>query len=134
MPPIRIILVDDSPEFLQAAGNFLDSDPCVQVVGRFQRAEEALEQAPKLTPDLVLMDLALPGLNGLEATRRLKQASNPPQVIILTMYDLDVYRSAAPEVQADGFVTKSEFGTCLMPLIRKLFNIEEPAGVQDFTC
>jgi DNA-binding NarL/FixJ family response regulator len=129
MTQIRILLVDDSPDFLQAAAHFLGSDPCLQIIGRAQAAEDALELLPALEPDLVLMDLALPGMNGLEATRRLKELASPPVVILLTMHNLEEYRLAAPQARADGFVTKSEFGVDLLPLIHRLFNLPDSTEV-----
>jgi DNA-binding NarL/FixJ family response regulator len=126
MTQVRVLMVDDSPEFLQAASHFLEADPCIQVIGSFNGAEEALEHLPGLEPDLVLMDLAMPGMNGLEAVRLLKSQELPPRVIILTMYDVDEFRSAAPQIHADGFVTKSEFGAALLPLIRCLFDLPDP--------
>jgi DNA-binding NarL/FixJ family response regulator len=126
MTQIKVLLVDDSREFLQAAAQFLSSDPCIEVVGRVESAEDALREATRLEPDLVLVDLAMPGMNGLEATRHLKERKDPPRVIILTMYDLDEYRSAAPAVQADGFVTKSEFGIRLLPMIHTIFRLPKP--------
>jgi DNA-binding NarL/FixJ family response regulator len=136
MTQVRVLMVDDSPDFLQAASKFLESDPCIQVIGTFHGAEEALAQLPCLEPDLVLIDLAMPGMNGLEATRHLKEQLVPPRVIILTMYDLEEYRSAAPQVQADGFVTKSEFGAALLPLIRSIFDIPDPLerAEKDISC
>lgn len=126
MTQVRVMMVDDSQEFLQAAAHFLSADPCIEVIARFQGAEEALASLPCLEPDLVLMDLAMPGMNGIEATRLLKEQDSPPLVIILTMYEVDAYISAAPPIAADGFVTKSELGEDLLPLIRSLFHLAEP--------
>lgn len=131
MTQIRVLLVDDSAEFLQAAAHFLNSDPCIRVIGSFQAAEEALKFLPNLEPDLVLMDLAMPGMNGLEATRLLKEQEAPPVVILLTMYDLEEYRSAAPQARADGFVTKSDFGVDLLPLIHTIFDIPDSSEVKE---
>jgi DNA-binding NarL/FixJ family response regulator len=67
------------------------------------------------------MDLAMPEMNGLEATRQIKALSNPPQIILVAMYDNPEYRSASKAVHADGFIPKSEFGEQLFPLIQLLF-------------
>jgi DNA-binding NarL/FixJ family response regulator len=122
MSPIRVLLVDDSHEFLQAAAHFLSSDPRIEVIGQFQAAEDAIHQVDRLHPDLVLMDLAMPEMNGLEATRLIKEHERPPRVIILTMYDDGEYHNATEAVKADGFVTKSEFGAVLIPLILSMFS------------
>ena len=118
--PMRVILVDDNPEFLKAATDFLSADPQVEIVGQAASGNEAVEQVAGLRPNLVIMDLAMPGMNGLEATRRIKAQLNAPYVIILTLYDNPQYRDEAERVQADGFVPKSDFGTHLLPLIHTL--------------
>src|SRR5207244_5806865 len=101
--------------------NFLAGEPEVEVVGRASSGRGALEQVPLLKPDLVLMDLTMPGMNGLEATRRLKARPDGPRVILLTLHDNPEYRAAAAAVQADGFVSKSDLGLHLLPLIHNLF-------------
>ena len=122
MTPIRIVLVDDNPEFLHAASNFLATDPQLKIVGQARSGREALDQAVALQPHLVVMDLAMPGTNGLEATRQIKTQSDPPYVIILTLYDNPQYQAEAKRVEADGFVAKSDLGTRLLPLIHRLCN------------
>ena len=121
MSYVRILLVDDSIAFLESATRFLSVDARLEIVGRAFSGGEALEQVSRLYPDLVLMDLAMPGMNGLEATHLVKAQPNAPHVVILTLNDSSEYRAAALNVGADGFVTKSEFGTALLPLIQSLF-------------
>lgn len=121
MPPIRILLVDDSPEFLESAAGYLAAQPDLRVIGRALSGQAALEQAAARRPDLVLMDIAMPGMNGLEAARQIKTWPAPPRIIILTLHDNPEYRSAASAVRADGFVAKSDFGVQLLPVIRALF-------------
>jgi DNA-binding NarL/FixJ family response regulator len=118
---IRTLLIDDSPEFLEAAQRFLASDQKIEVVGALTTGKDAVEKVTLLQPDLVLIDLAMPGTNGLEATRGIKEIPNPPQVIILTLYDNYEYQIASEAVHADGFISKSEFGSKLLPLIQLLF-------------
>lgn len=130
---IRTMLVDDSPEFLEAAQRFLASDPQVDILGSARSGKEAVKLVSQLNPDLVLMDLAMPGMNGLTATRQIKSLPNPPQVIILTMHDNHEYRSASDAVHADGFISKSQFGVDLLPLIHHLFEellVAEPQSSQ----
>jgi DNA-binding NarL/FixJ family response regulator len=121
---MRILLVDDSPEFLEAVAHFLATEPEIEVVGRASSGRSALEQVSRLQPDLVLMDLAMPEMNGLEATRRIKSQPDTPCVVILTLHDNFEYRAQAAAVHADGFVPKSELGTQLLPLIHGLCNNE----------
>ena len=121
MTLVRTLLVDDSPEFLGAAARFLATDPEIEIVGYALSARKAIEEVARLQPDLVLMDVAMPEMNGFVATRQLKERPNPPRVIVLTLYDNDEYRAQAQSAGADGFVAKSEFGTQLLPLIHTLY-------------
>lgn len=117
----RILLVDDNLGFLESAGHFLALDRQIEIVGRAPSGQEALRQVAQLKPDLVLMDLAMPEMDGLEATRQIKKLPDAPRVIILTLHDNAEYRAAAKAAQADGFIAKSEFGTQLLPLIHAMF-------------
>ncbi len=128
-PPVRILLVDDNSEFLESAVSFLSADTGLKVVGRATSGQEALKRVKELEPDLVLMDLSMPGMDGIEATRCLKAEHNGAlRVVILTLEDDSEYRSAATSAQADGLIKKSEFGTELLPLIEMLF---APVGSVD---
>lgn len=119
--PIRTLLVDDSPEYLRALSRFLASDPEIEIVGQAPSAHDALEKMDRFQVDLVLMDLAMPGTNGLEATRWIKARENAPRVLILTLHDSNEHRAAAQEVCADGFVSKLDSDAKLVSLIHTLF-------------
>jgi len=118
---IRALLVDDNPEFLDFAARYLTGDEGIDVVGAALSGAAALTLAEKLRPDLTLVDLAMPGMNGLEVAARLKKLPSPPRVVILTMYNNREYIEAAQEVGADGFVTKAELDVRLLDLIHALF-------------
>ena len=120
LPALRILLVDDSPLFLEAAGQALATDPRLEVVGSALSGQEGVELAAQQRPDLVLVDVAMPGMNGMETTRLLKAQPNPPQVVVLTSYDQHHYRVAAQAVGADNFICKSDFDTQLRPLLEIL--------------
>lgn len=75
----------------------------------------------QLHPDLVLMDLSMPGMSGIEATRRIKSQPGSPRVVILTMHDDAASREAVAVAQADGFIGKSEFVAEIFSLIQRLF-------------
>ena len=124
MSTIRALLVDDYADFIESASQFLSTVPQIQVVGCAHSGSEALQAVDRLRPDLVLMDLAMPGMSGLEATRRIKAQAGAPRVVILTLYNNHGYRAAARSAGADGFVSKSEFGENLLPLICDLFGIQ----------
>ena len=122
---MRVLLVDDNPEFLKAAERILSLSPHLEVVGCASSGEEAVDQTKALRPELVLMDWSLPGMNGLEATRRIKAQPNPPRVLILSLQDYPEYRLAAKEAGAEGFISKSEFGQKIPSLIDYLIAQED---------
>jgi|SRR5581483_3980839 len=117
---MRVLLVDDSPQFAAAAARFLSAVEKLEIVGQARSGREALEQVASLHPDVVLMDMVMPEMDGLEATRRIKRTDSPPQIIILTLHDGSEYRQQARLAGADGFVSKTDFGTALLPLIQRL--------------
>ena len=127
MRPIRVLLVDDSPEFLRSAADFLSLHPRVQVVGCAQSGSEGVGLAHQLSPDLVLMDLVMPGMNGLQATREIK-AQPVPRVVIVTLHDNAEYRRAASAAGADGFVSKEQFGDTVLAVIDALFPVGSRAA------
>jgi len=120
LTPLRILLVDDSLQFLEVAARTLATVPAIEIVGRAFSGRDALEQVTQLQPDLVLMDVAMPNMNGLEATRHIKAQVDAPQVVILTLHDSPEYRAAAEAVGADHFVSKAEFNAQVLPLIHTL--------------
>lgn len=117
---IRALLVDDSPIVLNSIVQLLTVDHQIEVIGKAESGEVAIDQVQQLGPDLVVMDLAMPGMNGLEATRRLKRFPKPPKVILLTLYNNAEYSMAARLAGADGFITKSEAGGTLLSLIHEI--------------
>lgn len=118
---LRLLLVDDNHEFVEQATQWLSVHPWIEIVGRAYSGQEALDQVTGLQPDLVLMDVAMAGLNGLETTRRIKQQLNAPRIVLLTMHDIPAYREEAQAADADGFVPKSELHTELLRAIDKVF-------------
>ncbi len=124
---IRTLLMDDHATFLDELVHLLEEDREMDVVGRAASGEDAVEQAIALRPDLVLMDLAMPGMGGLEATRRLKAEHDAPRVIMLSLHEHPMYRTAARDAGVNGFVSKSKLGTALLPMIHSLFH----AAIED---
>ena len=123
MSKIRVLLVDDSPEFLKLATQFLATVQEIDPVGVALTGQDALVLAVGLQPDLILMDLVMPEMNGLDATRQIKAMPDPPIVIVLTGHDTSEYRSAAATAGADGFVYKPELFTELPSLVRRLTTV-----------
>jgi PAS domain S-box-containing protein len=120
MKAIRILVVDDSPDFLESASRFLADRPGLKVVGRARSGPEGIQQVDQLRPDVVIMDLAMPGMNGIEATRWIKARPSPPGVLIVSMHDGAEFRRAAEEVGADGYLSKLEFAASIGEAIARL--------------
>ena len=118
---IRTLIVDDSAVALETLGSFLEMQTCFAVVGVAHNGEQAVSLAEALCPELVLMDLQMPKMNGLEATKRLKAQRDAPRIIIVTATDSALLRAAASAVGADGFVSKPDLFEQLPPLLRTLF-------------
>ena len=123
MTHIRTLVVDDNITFLTSVTQLIASYPEFQVVGEAPSATEALRQIALLHPDLVLIDMVMPGMSGLEATRLIKAELDAPRVIICTLYANKHYEAAAAEVGADGFLPKSALSKQLLPLVQALFGL-----------
>lgn len=120
MKPTSVLLVDDNPAFLRIATRFLQEHDDVVVVGTASGGEEALALAQDLQPDTVVMDLAMPGLSGLETIPRLRALLPQVGIIALTALDITSYRQAALEAGANEFVPKTSLNTDLRPAIRRV--------------
>jgi DNA-binding NarL/FixJ family response regulator len=127
--PWRAVVVDDHPKLLTIATRLLASIPGIEVIGEATSGLGALEAVDRLRPDLVLMDLAMPGMDGLEATRRIVARPGAPAIIIMTIHDLLPYRDAALAAGASRFVAKADLAEKLSPAIRSL--PPDPGSVGD---
>jgi DNA-binding NarL/FixJ family response regulator len=110
MDVVQVLLVDDQPAYLRAMSSVVEETPGFAVVGEVSSGEECLVLAAQLVPDLVLMDVNLPGIDGVEATRRLRAVEFPPVVLLLSTYDDDAGVQFITESGAAAYVTKSAFG------------------------
>jgi DNA-binding NarL/FixJ family response regulator len=105
---VRVLLVDDQEAFLRAMVSVVAETPGFEAVGEATTGEDAVSLARALMPDLVLMDVNLPGIDGIAATRSLMTGSRPPVVILLSTYDADAGAGFVAESGAFAYVTKSE--------------------------
>ena len=110
MTVVSVLIVDDQAPFLRAMSAVIEETMGFEVVGEASSGEEAIVTAGALLPDLVLMDVNLPGIDGLEATRRLRARSSRPVVLLLSTYDEDAGARFIAECGAAAYVTKSAFG------------------------
>jgi CheY-like chemotaxis protein len=108
MPDLRVLVVDDQETFRRAMSAVVDETEGFVVVGSAGSGEESLAMATELLPDLVLMDVNLPGIDGIEATRRLRAGAEPPVVILLSTYDEDQFDLAG--CGAASYIAKAVFG------------------------
>jgi DNA-binding NarL/FixJ family response regulator len=104
---VRVLIVDDQSLVRAGFRMILESEPDVEVVGEAADGAEAIAAAEELAPDVILMDVRMPNVDGLEATRRLLEGKDEgPRVLILTTFDLDEYVYEALKVGASGFLLK----------------------------
>ncbi len=115
---IRVLLVDDQPLLRTGFRLILQSEPDVEVVGEAGDGEVALSQVRALRPDVVLMDIRMPRMDGVEATRRLAELDDPPRVLVLTTYDLDEYVVDSLRAGASGFLLKDVPAEDLVDAVR----------------
>ncbi len=108
--PVRVLIVDDQEPFRLAARMVVDVTEGFDVVGEAETGEDAVTMAADLAPDLVLMDVNLPGIDGLEATRRILAAEGAPVVLLLSTYEEEEYAPRAAECGAAAYIPKAVFG------------------------
>ncbi len=119
--PIRTVLADDSPTVLKTLSLLLERENGFQIVGTATDGYHAIRRVIELEPDLVLMDVRLQGINGLDAARHIKARPQAPTVIMVTNDDTPACRAAASTAGADDFVGKQRMLTQLPAALRTLF-------------
>ncbi|MBM4466803.1 MAG: response regulator transcription factor [Chloroflexi bacterium] len=122
--PIRVMLVDDSEAFLRAAVEFLEQHEGLSVVATARSGREALDQALRLRPDVILLELEMANLTGFELLPQLRAMLPKAGIIILTLYDFRGYRQVALANGADEFIPKDELVTDLVPAIKRIAQIK----------
>lgn len=121
MNTLRILLVDDHAPFRRFLAEFLRVYPGIEIVGEAENGLDAVRQAERLSPDLVFMDLTMPGMNGLDATRRIKENRPGTRVVVLSSHTGEVYRRAADDSHADGYIEKRSMKAGLSTLLSAEF-------------
>src|SRR5215472_10802804 len=114
---IRILLADDHTILRAGLKMMLNAQPDMEVVGEAQDGRQAVEETQKLQPDIVLMDITMPDVNGIEATRQIKRLTPDIKILILTMHEHDEYVFQALQVGASGYMLKEAADTELITAI-----------------
>ena len=115
--PIRVLIADDHLLFTEALEAILSGDDRIEVVGRARDGGEAVELTRKLEPDLVLMDVSMPALDGIEATREIRAAGSDAAIFMLTGSNSRADVDSAREAGASGYVTKDRIASELVEAI-----------------
>lgn len=117
--PVSVLIVDDHEVVRRGIRAFLDTVSDIHVIGEADSGEDAVKMVEQCTPDVVLMDLILPGMDGLEATRRIKKRRPQAQVVVLTSYDQDEFIFPALQAGATSYALKDMKMDNLADAIRK---------------
>jgi two-component system nitrate/nitrite response regulator NarL len=121
----RLLIVDDHEIFRRGLRALLEPISDWQICGEAVDGLDAVEQCKSLKPDIVVLDVSMPRLNGLEAARLIIKEKPEPQIVIITQHDSPQIRSAAEEAGARAFVTKSAVGSDLVSAIKDLIRNSE---------
>jgi DNA-binding NarL/FixJ family response regulator len=117
-PPIRVLMVDDHPLMREGVAAVLEGQSDMTVAGEASNGSEAVERYRALRPDVTLMDLQMPGMNGIDAIRAIRREFPEARIIVLTTYDGDILASRALKAGAAGYLLKSMLRRDLVDTIR----------------
>ncbi len=115
---IRVVVADDQGMVRSGFSTLLNAQPDIEVIGEAVNGQDAVASAVELRPDVILMDVRMPVLDGLQATRRITQMDDPPRILILTTFDLDDYVFEALRAGASGFLLKDASARELAEAVR----------------
>ena len=121
MSKIRVFLADDHQLFREGIRSLLGHAQDIDVVGEAGDGQDAVAKVKTLLPDVVLMDISMPGMNGLEATAQIREAAPSVKVLILTVHETNQYVSQMLQVGAAGYVVKSVSSTDLVSAVRAVY-------------
>ena len=122
---IRALLADDQERARSASRQLIATENDMEVVGEAKNGQEAVDQALSLSPDVLIMDISMPVLNGLQATRKLSEMDGNSKILIVSIHDDHRYVARAMELGASGYICKCELSEHLADGIRALARGEE---------
>jgi DNA-binding NarL/FixJ family response regulator len=114
---VRVLIADDHRLFAEALRAILDADPRIEVIGLAESGQDAVRQAAELEPDLILMDISMPGLDGVQATRQIRKRRPTAKILIVSGSDARQDFDAARTAGAAGYVTKDRIAAELIDTI-----------------
>ncbi len=117
---LRVLIADDHPLFRHGLSALVNACPDFRIIGEATTGDEAITQAAKLQPDVILMDIQMPGINGIEATRRILQTLPNIRILIVTMFEDDASVFTAMKAGARGYVLKDAQKDALLSAIRSV--------------
>jgi len=118
--PVRVLIADDEPLFIETVEALLAGDPRFEVVGTATNGQDAVDLAKALAPDVTLMDISMPVLDGIEATRRIREQQPNACVLVLTGSSISADIDRARQAGVAAFLTKDRLGTQLVDAILQL--------------
>ena len=116
----QIIIVDDHPMMRKGLASSIEAEPGYEIVGQFERAEEVLNQIDTLEPDLMIVDVSLPGMNGIELVKNLIFQYPDLKILVVSRHEESLYAERALRAGAKGYVMKFESSDILMKAVRKV--------------
>ncbi|MFT3945976.1 MAG: response regulator transcription factor [Agriterribacter sp.] len=118
---IKVAIVDDHPAVRHAWMLFLSTDQTLKIVGVFSNGNEMIEKLAEVSPDIILMDISMPGMSGMEATRRIMKLNADVKIIAVSTHSSSVYKKGMIDAGAKGFVSKFSVSEQLLHAIKEVY-------------
>jgi len=118
----RVVIVDDHPLMRKGLALTLESDPGFEVVKQLDRGEELINQFDELQPDVVIVDISLPGMSGLELVKHIISQKEDQKILVVSRHDESLYAERVIRAGAKGYIMKLEAGEVLLKAVRKVLN------------